>query len=766
MISNGAVGRSVWILVVVALLMGTIGAAEEPDLTAVDTAKIAKSAAAGLVRVEYTLRFDKGESPVVAGWGKRCPYCGEIHSVGDGSEFVEQERPLEIPGYVIGPREVIAPDMMIHPRFVEKIEVAFGDTKTAATIKTLFRRKSVAVLELAAPLEGTKVFDFKPGLKEPFVLVMYDEENGRWNTTVKPLSTAAVSLYSDGKAERAPGTFGVVMTQDLAAAGMCTNSAWPADDSWQGSPLNWAGLSAMEYRGLTEKIGQAAEGQLLRVKLNFRSPKSRSRMSSYSRYMSEDEEGAEATEIDTVGVAIAPQRVMILSNLRPKNTARLERITVFDRNGKSVQAKFAGTLSDYGALIVETAEPVGEPVVLAGEPITGLLEQLLTAVDVRVQGNQRIQYVGHRRIAKVDVGWRKQLYPAEQVTRNSEETGTGGVFLFDEQGRLVTLPIQRRKKVREDQDVYSSDQPSSTAAGYLKDLVAEPVKFCDASNVPLDEAKENRIAWIGVEMQRLDRELARLHKVSDLTQDGRTGTMVSYVYPDSPAAKAGIQAGAILLRLKIPGRSKPVDIKTEENGSFEEFPWDQLNEIPEQYFDEIPYPWPNAENPFARTISDIGFGKTYTVVYVQDSKQAEKEFTVEESPAHYDSAARYKSELLGLTVRDLTYEVRRFFQKQPEEPGVIVSKIEPGSKASVGGIKPFEIVTHVNDQPIATVKDFERLIAGGQELRFAVKRMTKGRVVRIKLDGSAAGPTAKESPILSAVKDMLKGAAVSEPNKP
>jgi S1-C subfamily serine protease len=95
-----------------------------------------------------------------------------------------------------------------------------------------------------------------------------------------------------------------------------------------------------------------------------------------------------------------------------------------------------------------------------------------------------------------------------------------------------------------------------------------------------------------------------------------------------------------------------------------------------------------------------------------------------------------------------------------------VSKVEPGGKSSVGGIKPFEIITHVNDQPVATVKDFEKLISGGQELRFAVKRMTKGRVVRIKLDGSAAGPATKESPVFSAVKGLLTGNTATDPNRP
>jgi len=103
-------------------------------------------------------------------------------------------------------------------------------------------------------------------------------------------------------------------------------------------------------------------------------------------------------------------------------------------------------------------------------------------------------------------------------------------------------------------------------------------------------------------------------------------------------------------------------------------------------------------------------------------------------PTHYESAGRHKAAALGLTVRDLTYEVRRYFQKAEGEPGIIVSKVEPGSKASVAGIKPYEIVTHVNARPVADVKAFAKAVAtAGGELRLSVKRMMQGRVVKMRM---------------------------------
>jgi S1-C subfamily serine protease len=137
-------------------------------------------------------------------------------------------------------------------------------------------------------------------------------------------------------------------------------------------------------------------------------------------------------------------------------------------------------------------------------------------------------------------------------------------------------------------------------------------------------------------------------------------------------------------------------------------------------------------------------GKKFELEFCRGGKAQRKTFTITEGPAHYDSAKRHKSEPLGLTVRNLTYEVRRYFHKTPEDPGVIVSKIEPGSKASVSGIKPYEIVTHVSEKPVANVGEFEKAIAGQEELRLAGKRMTKGRVVKIKMEAATTRPASEK----------------------
>jgi serine protease Do len=256
----------------------------------------------------------------------------------------------------------------------------------------------------------------------------------------------------------------------------------------------------------------------------------------------------------------------------------------------------------------------------------------------------------------------------------------------------------------------------------------------DPSNVPVGEAEENKLAWIGAELQPLNQELARANGVSAQTRDGETGALVTYVHPDSPAAKAGLAVGSVLLRLKVPGRPLPLEVRLlDDSYRAQAFPWERLDEVPAQYFDRIPTPWSPLENTFIRALTDLGFGTKYTLEYFADGKAQSKQLVVEAGPAHYDSAPRFKSEPLGVTVRDLTYEVRRYLQRKPDEPGVVVSKVEPGGRAGVAGVRPYELITHVNDQPVSNVKEFESLAAAGGELKLSIKRMAKGRIVTVKL---------------------------------
>lgn len=684
-----------------------------------------------LVRVEYTLKYDKGEAPRSRGRGFGV------------SDLVNQERPLEVGGFLVGDTKVVTSDVMIHPRFVKDVAVRFGDQLIPAKIGSYCNNRNAVVLELDKPFKGARPLAFDADVEPPYLGVSYSRRDGSWTVSVKPLSTSVSATETGRKFVPAPSDRLIVDEQGAPVA-ISMRGELPVDDSWKVSPLDWPRISADEMAELLRTVEATADAGLPRVTLSFRSP--RKQTAEYRRFRSGKDS---ATERNVTGLVIDENTILVLAYLEPKLTARLERIAVHPPDGDQVPARFAHTLSDYGALIVKTESPIRGALKFAAGDIRRRRSALLMSAEVKLHGEKKVCYYDHTRIRGFGVGWRRHLYP--EIRGN--ESGT---FLFDTDGVLVAFPVSRREKIS-GSGYHSGERANLTAVEYVADVLSDLASNTDPSNVPLTEAEESRLAWMGLVLQRLDRELARINKVSHLTRDGQTGGLVSYVYPGSPADKAEIKPGMILLRLHAEDEPRPWDVTVEDRSWT--FPWDKLGRIPVEAFENAPTPWPPAENKLTRKLTDLGFGKKFVAEFAADEgKVFKKGFEIVQSPPHYGSAPQYKSTVLGMTVRDLTYEVQRYLLKTKEDPGVIISKVEPGSKAAVGGIKPFEIITHVNDKPAMNVKDFEALVkSSGAELRLSVIRMTKGRIVRIEIETPSTAPTTREAPVKPAATAPAPG---------
>ena len=680
---------------------------KDAPLKPADYLKIIEAVEPALVHVEYTLQHDKGEAPRGGDWVGETP--------------IRDERPIEVPGYLVAPTKVISQDMMLHPRFLKDLSVRFGDQRIKAKLAAVVKDQMGVVIELSKPIRGAKPLAFKPGAQGPYHTVRFARSLGAWSVHVQSVPTA-VTTTDDGWKYRYVLAPCLVVDKKGTPVGMSLRNDMPIDDSWKAAPLKWPAWSAKDLARLMSQTEARAAKCVLRVALSFRSPKKRPGSSS-----SDDE-----TERHALGLLIDEKRVLVLLSLKPKVTARLERVRVYPAQGEPVKAKFKGSLKDYGCFVAELEQSLPGPVKLADTKIRDYYQRMLPAAEVTLQGETRVAYQVRTRMDSFRVGWRRKIFPSLSTTESS-------MYVFDPAGRLVAMPVVRRPKASID-DRWSSGEETLTPAAHLIPVLADLTKHVDPSNVPLTSEDESRLAWLGVVMQPLNAELARMNKVSEHTRNGTTGGLISYVYPDSPAQKAGLDVGHILLRLHVKDRPKPIDIKLSSYMySTRPFPWARLDQLPEALYDRVPRPWPPAENAFTRALTDLGFGEKFLLEYFADGKVVRTQFTVTASPTHYDSAARHKSgKALGLTVADMTYEVRRYFQKKPEDPGVIVSKIETGSKASVSGLKPYEVITAVNDKPVKSSKEFGQLIAGQKELRLSVKRWTRGRIVKITLDEDAS----------------------------
>ena len=103
------------------------------------------------------------------------------------------------------------------------------------------------------------------------------------------------------------------------------------------------------------------------------------------------------------------------------------------------------------------------------------------------------------------------------------------------------------------------------------------------------------------------------------------------------------------------------------------------------------------------------------------------------------SAAKYKDEKLGLTAKDVTYEVRAALRLKPDEPAVVVTKVERGTPTALARINAYELIRAVDGTPVDNVATFEKLLTQAQEakkdsVRLTVEWMGKTRLADLKFE--------------------------------
>lgn len=694
------------------------------------------SVSVAAVVVEYEFRYDKADSPSTDGGGR--------DGAGDLDSFVRDERPVERPGFLIAPAMVLTGDMRVHPRFIASIRVrpasqfASGGKPTGmaveASLDSVAADRSAMRLKLAGPLAGATPLAPNAEATGPYVLAVLRENDGIWSVGSLPAGSGGLS-NARGKPTFSLPAPSIIVGKDGVPVAPVFSREITADESWRTPAAQWPWVSAVIAGNTLDAAEKTAASVLPRVSITFRSP----RQDNASRARGGDEGAAERdlTEWNGAGVVLDSSRVLVLASFKPKTTARLQSIRIHvPGSQKAIEADFDGSLKQFGGFVAKLRTPALESVKVFDADIATLRDTMVIKADIGVLGETRTAYFSRDRISDFFLSYRRQVMPSVAAARISGRRSATlpGNFLFTTDGKLVTVPIERRDKVTVERDF--GDAPIAMPLLYVLQSMGDKVEGFEQQNRPLSEAEENRLAWVGVELQSMDPDLARLNNVADQTGGGRTGGIVTFVYPDSPASRAGVAVGDILLRLHVTGQPKPLEVIAGENTGFgammDRF-WAQVDEIPDDYFDRLPWPWGSAESPLTRSLTDIGFGTPFKADIFRDGKVLTRDFTVEQGPAHFEAAARIKHEASGISARDLTFEVRRYFQIAPAEAGVIVSRVEKGSRAAIAGIKPYEIITSVEDQPINTVAELEAAFAKGGEVKVSVKRMTEGRTVKVKL---------------------------------
>ena len=730
-------------------------------------AAIADKLSPSLVKVEYVAQYDKGEAPDHgSSWGSFRNYfsghmdeddAGAMES-GNWEELIRQERPGERGGYLVSPTRVFTSDPMLHSRFIKSITVRFGDQVATAKPAGYPNEQGGYFLELDHPFNGAKPLAFDPSKQSPFMAISYAKRDTEWGVRIGSMRSGMVVSADGRRFVPSPG-LALITDKEGTPVTLTADADLGVDGAWKADPSKWPTVSASELERDTGAVESQIARNLVRVRLNFRSPRNQSgdgRFNYMARYreMAEGEQEAVNTEWNGEGLVLDSRTLLVFANFKSKMTGRLEHIHAFLPDGTEMSAKFDGTLKDWGAIVAKLDSPAAGAAHPASGPITAQRDKLLLKAEVAVRGETRTIYFGHERIGGFANGYQGKVFPTVSAGDRSYgprygDTSTGYKhFLYTLTGDLVAVPLERREKVTAQQNpgfnysYYSGGEGSMVPVGILLETMAQGQSAYDTDNRPVSEEEENRVAWIGAEMQGMTPDLARANNCVEQTNGGASGGIITFLYENSPATKSDLHVGDILLRLHIEGQPKPLEVMVEDRGEMagmmDQF-WQYLDRMPEEYMDQMPKPWGSVENALTTSLTEVGFGTKFTAEVLRDGKVTNVPMVVTQGPAHYDSAPRFKTEEMGVTVRDMTYEVRRYFQMKPDDVGVIVSKVERGSKASVAGLKPMEIVRSVDDKPVNNVKEFEAAIKSGGEFKLAVKRMTKGRTIKVKIEPAGTG---------------------------
>ncbi|MEA3240475.1 MAG: DegQ family serine endoprotease [Pseudomonadota bacterium] len=198
----------------------------------------------------------------------------------------------------------------------------------------------------------------------------------------------------------------------------------------------------------------------------------------------------------------------------------------------------------------------------------------------------------------------------------------------------------------------------------------------------LPQLKTGKVSrgWLGVQIQKVTPELAESFNL-----DSEKGALVADVVEDSPAARAGVKTGDIIL-------------------SFNGHEVDSMRELPRIVAAVSP------GTKVKMKVLRLGRVKKLTVV-IAELKDGGNANSSSSNEGDLDS--------LGMVVRQITPELAGQ-HRLPRDFGVVISRIDPDGLAAEGGLHAGDIILQVNNSDIETVKDF----------RQAVKKAKKNKLVR------------------------------------
>jgi serine protease Do len=284
---------------------------------------------------------------------------------------------------------------------------------------------------------------------------------------------------------------------------------------------------------------------------------------------------------------------------------------------------------------------VGEWVLAIGSPFGAHLEHTVTAGIISAKGRASIGLADYEDFLQTDAA----INP-----------GNSGGPLVNLRGEVVGV----------------NTAIASRSGGYQGVGFAIPITMAkDIMDQLLAHGKVTR-AWIGVSIQDLNADLA-----NGLDIKADDGVLVADVVKDSPAERAGIEEGDVILSM---------------NGT-------PAGSVPQ----------------FRNRVSRTAPGTKVRLETLRDGSKRNVEVTLDEYPedrvasrSSDDSGSQEQG--LGLELSNLSAALARQYDLGDGGSGVVVTAVLPGSPAAEAGIQPGDLVRGVNRKRVSNVQEFKSAV--------------------------------------------------------
>ena len=200
--------------------------------------------------------------------------------------------------------------------------------------------------------------------------------------------------------------------------------------------------------------------------------------------------------------------------------------------------------------------------------------------------------------------------------------------------------------------------------------------------------------WLGVSIQEMTPALAQ-----GLGLEGGKGALVAQVTEGSPAARAGLQQGDLIVELE--GRAVT---RTED---------------------------------LPRLVADLPVGRQVPIKLLREGKTLTLTATIarlEERDREVAAAKEDGGPALGVTVAPITPEAAQALSLPAGTKGVVVRDVRSGSPAAEAGLQAGDVIVQADRRPITSVEDLREVVgkrAKDKPLLLLVRRDGNDRYVAV-----------------------------------